>query len=153
MIPFQRVLDEHRDAVWRLCVATAGRDDADDAFQETWASALRAYPALGRGANVRAWLLTIAHRKAIDTHRSRARRPVAVGAAGEELAAPPAADAPDDDLWAAVRALPDGQRAAVALRFAADLSHAEAAAVLGITEAAARRRVADALKTLRGALA
>jgi DNA-directed RNA polymerase specialized sigma24 family protein len=148
VIPFQRVLDDHRDAVWRLCVATAGRNDADDAFQETWMSALRAYPRLAPGSNVRAWLLTIAHRKAIDTHRARARRPVVVGAVPDVPGPAPADEG--DDVWAAVRELPQGQRAALTLRYAADLTHAETAELLGITTEAVRRRVADGLNALRG---
>jgi RNA polymerase sigma factor (sigma-70 family) len=75
MIPFQQVLDAHRDLVWRVCAAAAGRPDADDCFQETWLAALRAYPRLEPGANVQAWLVTIAHRKAIDAHRARAAVP------------------------------------------------------------------------------
>jgi RNA polymerase sigma factor (sigma-70 family) len=108
VIPFQQVLDAHRDAVWRVCVAVAGRDEAEDAFQETWLAALRAYPRLEPGANVRAWLLTIAQRKAIDVHRGRARRPLVSDRLPEPQAAPPAE--PDDALWAAVRELPPTAR-------------------------------------------
>lgn len=146
--PFQQLLDAHRDAVWRLCLASVGPDEADDAFQETWIAVLRALPSLRDTANVRGWLLTIAHRKALDEHRARRRRPVAVGAAGDEHpAAEPAVR--DDELWAAVRALPQGQRAAVTLRYAGDLRPGEVARVLGISEEAARRRVADGLARLR----
>ena len=147
MLPFQQVLDAHRDRVWRVCVATAGRDDAEDAFQEAWLSALRAYPRLSAGANVEAWLVTIAHRKAIDVHRTRARRAIPVGDVPERAAADP--PAPDDELWAAVRALPPGQRAAVTLRYAGDLRPAEVAAALRISPEAARRRIADGLQSLR----
>src|SRR5437016_10982375 len=120
--PFQRFLDEHADAMWRLCAASVGREEADDAFQEACLAALRAYPRLRAGSNLRAWALTIAHRKAIDVHRARARRPVAVGAVDEDersTAPPPAA--PEEALWDAVRALPPGQRAALTLRYAGDL--------------------------------
>jgi RNA polymerase sigma factor (sigma-70 family) len=147
MTPFQRILDEHRDAVWRVCVAVAGRGDAEDAFQETWLSALRAYPRLDDDANVRAWLITIAQRKAIDVHRGRARRPVVAGDLPEQPA--PAPPERDDELWAAVRALPDGQRAAVTLRYAGDLRPLEVAQALGISPEAARRRIADGLTSLR----
>ena len=86
--PFQRFLDAHRGPVWRLLVATVGPDDAEDCFQETFMAALRAYPGLREDSNLRAWVLTIAHRKAMDVHRARARRPLPVadpepaGAAG-----------------------------------------------------------------------
>jgi RNA polymerase sigma factor (sigma-70 family) len=147
VIPFQQVLDAHRDVVWRVCVAVTGHDEAEDAFQETWLSALRAYPRLDHGANVRAWLITIAHRKAIDVHRARARRPVAAGDLPDAPA--PAAPLPDDGLWDAVRALPPGQRAAITLRYAGDLRPMEVAQALGISDEAARRRIADGLKSLR----
>jgi RNA polymerase sigma factor (sigma-70 family) len=150
--PFQRLLDQHRHTVWRFLVASAGRDEADDCFQETFLAALRAYPRLPVGADHRAWLLTIAHRKAIDAHRAGARRPRPV--AGEELAdtpapAPAPAGNPDDDLWKAVRALPHKQRTAVVLRYVGDLKHAETARVLGTTEAAARRNLHEAMTKLR----
>jgi RNA polymerase sigma factor (sigma-70 family) len=145
--PFQHVLTAHREVVWRVCVAVAGRDDADDAFQETWLSALRAYPRLDSDANVRAWLVTIAQRKAIDVHRGRRRRPVVAGDLPDAPA--PERPEPDDGLWAAVRALPPGQRAAVTLRYAGDLRPVEVAQALGISNEAARRRIADGLKSLR----
>ena len=146
--PFQRFLDEHADAMWRLCVASVGPHDADDAFQEACISALRAYPRLRAGSNLRAWALTVAHRKALDVHRSRSRSPVAVGVAGEDRPAPPPAEG-DEELWAAVRALPDGQRAALTLRYAGDLQPSEVAAALRISPEAARRRIADGLARLR----
>src|SRR5262249_58954500 len=72
--PFQRFLDSHRDAVWRFLVASVGPAEAEDCFQETFIAALRAYPRLRPDSNLRAWVLTIAHRKALDAHRARARR-------------------------------------------------------------------------------
>lgn len=147
--PFQRVLDRHADEVLRFLVASLGRHDADDAFQETFLSAMRAYPKLRRGSDVRAWLLTIAHRKAIDVHRGRTRRPVPVAEVGERVAGGAGPDIPDDEQWTRVRSLPARQRAVLTLRYAADLSHAEIARVLGCTEAASRRAAADGLATLR----
>jgi len=147
--PFQRLLDEHAVDVQRFLVAAAGPDDADDCFQETFASALRAYPRLRRNSNVRAWLLTIAQRKALDAHRSRARRAVPVGTAGPELAAPPERAVGEPALWALVRELPGRQRSAVTLRFVADLPHREIAEAIGCSEAAARRSLHEGLKKLR----
>jgi RNA polymerase sigma factor (sigma-70 family) len=72
--PFQRFLDEHRDVVWRFLVSSVGPVDAEDCFQETFIAALRAYPRLRVDSNLRAWVLTIAHRKSLDAHRARARR-------------------------------------------------------------------------------
>lgn len=153
--PFQRFLDAHRDDVLRFLVAAVGRQDADDAFQETFLSALRAYPRLRADSNLRGWVLTIAHRKALDVHRARRRGPVPVGDVGERspAAATPSAAEPAVDGWERVRGLPPRQREVLTLRYAADLTHAEIGLALGCSEAAARRAAADGLKTLREELA
>jgi RNA polymerase sigma factor (sigma-70 family) len=145
--PFQRLLDDHSPTVLRFLVASVGPVDADDCFQETVISALRAYPKLRHSDNLRGWLLTIAHRKALDVHRSRARRAVPVEDPDPGHTVP---DAPRDDaLWTAVHDLPPKQRGAVLLRFVGDLSHREIAAALGSSEEAARRALADGLANLR----
>ena len=149
--PFQRFLDEHREAVLGFLRAMVGPDDADDCFQETFIAALRAYDRMD-GRHPRAWVMTIARRKAIDHHRARARRPEPRSDLPEQAAPPPAAGGVGDldgEVWAAVAGLSDAQRAAVALRYAADLPYREIGAALGCSEAAARRRVADALAALR----
>jgi RNA polymerase sigma factor (sigma-70 family) len=147
VIPFQRFLDEHREPVFRFLVASVGRDAADDCFQETFLSAMKAYPKLRTGSNHRAWIMTIAHRKALDHHRARARNAVPVPDVPEVAVhdAPPR----DDTTWTRVRDLPPKQRAALLLRYAADLSHAEVAAALGCSEEAARRSAHEGLKKLR----
>lgn len=147
--PFQRVLDRHADEVLRFLVASLGRHDADDAFQETFLSAMRAYSKLRGDSDVRAWLLTIAHRKAIDVHRGRGRRPVPIAELAGHAPADTGPGLPDDEHWARVRRLPARQRAVLTLRYAADLTHAEIARVLGCSEAASRRAAADGLATLR----
>jgi RNA polymerase sigma factor (sigma-70 family) len=148
--PFQVFLDENREAVWRFLVSTVGPVEAEDCFQETFISALRAYPRLREGSNMRAWVLTIAHRKAIDSHRGRARRALPVADVGEldarALASP---QPPDGELWQAVRELPSRQRSAVVLRYAADLAHREIAAAMGCSEEAARRSLHEGLRKLR----
>lgn len=145
--PFQRFLDAHRDEVYRFLVSAVGPHEAEDCFQETFLAALRGYPELKEAGNLRGWILTIAHRKALDAHRSRSRRavPVAVVPDGSGPQPPDR----DDDLWEAVRRLPTKQRAAVLLRYAADLPYREVARAAGGTEEAARRNVSDGLKTLR----
>lgn len=133
-----------------------GRTDADDAFQETFLAALRAYPGLKDARNLRGWLLTIAHRKAIDLHRARGRRPLPVAeveTVAEEREAPCEGPRLDDGLWDAVAALPPKQRAAVTLRFGSDLPHAEIAAALGCSPEAARRSLHEGLEKLRKELA
>jgi len=150
--PFQRFLDEQREPVYRFLIAAVGRDAADDCFQETFIAAMNAYPRLRPDSNLRAWVLTIAGRKATDHHRARARHPVPVA---EPEPSPAAAGSPDDlaldddALWAAVRALPPKQRAAITLRYAGDLSHRQVAEALGCSEDAARRSAHEGLKRLR----
>jgi RNA polymerase sigma factor (sigma-70 family) len=155
--PFQRFLDAHAEDVLRYLVASLGRHDADDAFQDTFLSALRAYPRLPPGSNLRGWVLTIAHRKAIDVHRARGRNPVPVAEIGDGAQpTPPRAPLPptgEGDHWERVRALPARQREVLTLRYAADLTHAEIATALGCTEEAARRAAADGLKHLRKEIA
>ena len=145
--PFQRFLDAHRDDVWRFLVASVGRDAADDCFQETFLAAMRAYPRM-RPDNPRAWVLTIAHRKALDHFRARKRRAVPVGDL-PEVPAPEDQQIRDDEVWQRVHALPAKQRAAVLLRFAGDLTHSEVASVMGVSEEAARRNTFEGLRKLR----
>jgi RNA polymerase sigma factor (sigma-70 family) len=147
VIPFQRFLDEHREPVFRFLVASVGRDGADDCFQETFLSALKAYPKLRADSNHRAWVMTIAHRKAMDHHRARARNPVPVQDVPEVASYD--ATPRDDATWARVHELPPKQRAAVLLRYAGDLTHAQVALALDCSEEAARRSAHEGLKTLR----
>lgn len=147
--PFQKLLDEHRVDVYRFCVVSAGPGEADDCFQETWIAAMRAYPKLRRADNLRAWLFRIAQNKAIDLHRSRARRPVAVGAAAEAAVAEDGAADDEPELWAAVRALPPKQRTAVFCRTVLGMPYPELARLLESSEEAARRNVFEGLEKLR----
>lgn len=154
--PFQALLDEHAADVMAVLRGAVGRSDAEDCFQDTFLAALRAYPKLSDTSNLRGWLLTIAHRKAIDHHRANGRRPRPI--ADPEAKARSAAEAEDgivldSGIWALVGALPPKQRAAVALRYACDLPHAEIAAALGCTPEAARRSLHEGIKRLRKELA
>jgi len=146
--PFERVIEEHGQAVLRFCAAQAGPQRAEDVFQETMLAALRAYDDVRDAAAVRSWLFAIAARKAVDTHRRRAREPEPVADLD-----PPADEGEiavrDGALWRRVRRLPDKQREAVALRYVADLSHREIAEVMRTSEAAARRNVFEGLEQLR----
>ena len=147
--PFVAVVRRHGPTVLRVCRAVVGPDAADDAWSETFLSALRAYPELPPGSNVEAWLVRIAQRKAVDQLRAAARRavpvaeppdvPTALGLPGED----------DGELWTALAALPDKQRAAVAYHHLAGLPYAEIAALVGGTPEAARRAAADGVAALR----
>jgi RNA polymerase sigma factor (sigma-70 family) len=135
--------------VYRFVRAIVGHDDADDAYQEAWIAALRAYPRLRDASNLRGWVFTVAHRKALDRLRARRRQPVPVESVPELAASDDPPALPEDGLWQRVRELPDKQRTAIALRFVADAAYAEVAAVMGTSEEAARRNVHEGLKRLR----
>jgi RNA polymerase sigma factor (sigma-70 family) len=145
--PFQSLLDSHGRDIHRFLVATVGHIDADDCYQETWLSALRAYPRLRSTENLRGWIFTVAHRKALDHLRRRAKRPVPVPEVREQAVASDQDGRPE--VWERVRGLPPKQRAAIALRFVADATHAEIGEMMEISEDAARRNVHEGLKRLR----
>jgi RNA polymerase sigma factor (sigma-70 family) len=149
--PFEQVVAEHGPMVLRVCRAVLGPADAEDAWSETFLAALKAYPELPADANVQAWLVTIAHRKAIDVTRAQARRPVPVGEVPDRPGRPGAWNTEewDDDLWDALAKLPDKQRAAVAYHYLAGLPYREIAEITGGSTDAARRAAADGVKALR----
>lgn len=145
--PFEKVVSDHGPTVLRVCRAVLGPVDADDAWSETFLSAMRAYPQLPADANVEAWLVTIAHRKAIDVTRTRTRAAIPT----DTLPETPGTQRPerDDDLADALAALPNKQRHAVAYHYLAGLPYTEVAVILGGTATAARRAAADGIAALR----
>jgi RNA polymerase sigma factor (sigma-70 family) len=146
--PFEDVIELHGPAVLRFCVAQTGSERGEDVFQETMLAALRAYDEVRDPAAIGSWLFSIAARKAVDSHRGRARAPEPVA----DLEPPPIDDGPvlrDDGIWQLVRSLPGKQRTAVTLRYLADLSHREIAEVMETSEDAARRNVFEGLRRLR----
>ncbi|WP_099022806.1 RNA polymerase sigma factor [Mycolicibacterium palauense] len=149
MRPFEEVVADHGATVLRVCRAVVGPDDAEDAWAETFLSALRAYPDLPADANVEAWLVTIAHRRALDAGRARSRRPAPTAELPERAAARSDPAERDPDLWSALARLPDKQRRALAYHHIAGLPFTDIAALLGNSPDAARRAAADGLKKLR----
>jgi RNA polymerase sigma factor (sigma-70 family) len=147
--PFEKVVAQHGDTVLRVCRVLLGVHDAEDAWSETFLAALRAYPDLPESANTQAWLVTIAHRKAIDVLRARKRQPAPVEEVPETPTALGVPGTQDAELWQAVAALPAKQRQAVAYHYVADLPYAEIAEILGGTTDAARRAAADGIRNLR----
>jgi RNA polymerase sigma factor (sigma-70 family) len=150
--PFQAFLEEHLDPVRSFLRGMVGPHDAEDCLQETFLAALRAYPR-AHAKNLRAWVFTIARRKAIDHHRTRSggAQPVADvealadrrGTASEPDPAAMGVSPRHSAIWAAVAELPPGQRAAVVLRYR------EVGEALGTSEEGARRNVHEGLKKLR----
>jgi RNA polymerase sigma factor (sigma-70 family) len=147
--PFQALMDSNRDDVWRFLAAVAGPQEADDCFQDTFLAALRAYPKLNDASNLKGWLMTIAYRKAVDSHRKR-NGVVPTDAVPER--AEKADEVVDHELWGAVRSLPPMQRAAVAYRYVNDLAYKDIAMALSCTEESARQNVRHGLRRLREVL-
>ena len=147
--PFSEFLDEHRNTVYRFCVAAVGPDAADDCFQDTFLAALRAYPKLTDASRLDRWVLRIASRKAIDHHRSAGRRAIPSDDVPERPAPPSGEPGFDGDLRAAVESLPTKQRLAVLHRHVLDRSYADVAEILGTTEETARANVYQGVKRLR----
>ncbi|WP_372698198.1 RNA polymerase sigma factor [Arthrobacter sp. JSM 101049] len=161
---FETVVERHGTTVLRVCRAVLGAGaDADDAWSETFLAALKAWPGIDPDTNLQAWLVTVAHRKALDITRARARHPVPAGQAGDP-GWPPGTTAErgtagtsprgipgegEPDLWAAVALLPERQRLAIAYHYLGGLPHARTAELIGGTPEAVRRAAADGLKTLR----
>ncbi|TGD84536.1 RNA polymerase sigma factor [Mycolicibacterium sp. CH28] len=145
--PFETVVTDHGPTVLRVCRAIVGPIDADDAWSDTFLAAMKAYQDLPADANVEAWLVTIAHRKAIDITRARSRHAIPTATMPETPTAP--APERDDDLVDALKLLPDKQKHVVAYRYLAGLPYAEVAAIVGGSTDAARRAAADGIAALR----
>lgn len=150
--PFEKVVVEHGPTVMRVVRALLGPTDAADAWSATFLSALEAYPRLRPGSNVRGWLVTIAHHKAVDQIRANGRAPTPTGNLPEPAAGPAPGsqgEAYEPGLWAALGALGYKQRAAIAYHHIAGLPYAEVGVLIDSSEVAARRAAADGLANLR----
>jgi RNA polymerase sigma factor (sigma-70 family) len=141
--PFERFYAETREEIWRYLVRLLGREAAEDAFQETFLRALRAYPRLEHGHHLRAWAYTIATRVAVDERRRR----TPAGTIPEL----PAEDARPAyaELEHLAGELPAKERAAVVLRYGYDLAYTDIAAALGSSEEAARQAASSGVRRLR----
>jgi RNA polymerase sigma factor (sigma-70 family) len=147
--PFEEVVNRHGTTVLKVCRALLGPVEADDAWSETFLAALRAYPALQPGSNLEAWLVTIAHRKAVDIHRVRGRNPIPTEEMPDPASTTGIPGEGDDELWAAVAKLPFTQRAALVYHYVGGLPYTEIGTILGNSSAAARRAAADGRAALR----
>jgi RNA polymerase sigma factor (sigma-70 family) len=145
--PFETVVCDHGPTVLRVCRAVVGPIDADDAWSDTFLAAMKAYQDLPADANVEAWLVTIAHRKAIDITRARSRHAIPTDTVPETPTVPH--HDRDDDLADALERLPNKQKQALAYHYLAGLPYADVASILGGSTDAARRAAADGIAALR----
>ncbi len=147
--PFDEVVVEHGPAVLRVIRSYLPPADADDAWSDTFLAAMRAYPDLRPGSNVRAWLLTVARNKAIDHIRTRNRAPLPMEEWHEVASTDGIPEPADEDLRVALGSLTPRQRDAVVYHHIGGLPYADVGALLGSDPAAARRSAADGIARLR----
>jgi RNA polymerase sigma factor (sigma-70 family) len=142
--PFELFYEAHKGEVLALLRRRAGRDRADDLFQETFLRALRAYDRLEHGEHLRAWVLTIATNAVVDSaRRDRPTAELSVDPAGEDQR--PAVE----ELAPLTDDLPPKERAAVVLRYGYDLDYDTIGAALGSNEQAARQAASAGVRRLR----
>lgn len=148
--PFERAVEQYGTTVLRVCRAVLGAGaDADDAWSETFLSALKAWPALDEDTNIEAWLVHVAKRKAIDVTRARARQAIPTDDLPESVSTEGIPGTENRDVWTDVAALPERQRLAIGYHYLGRLTHVETAELIGGTPDAVRRAAADGLKSLR----
>lgn len=146
--PFDQVVSCHGTMVLRVCRAVLNAVDADDAWSDTFISALKAYPDLPEGANIEAWLVTIAYHKSIDILRRAGRQATPVSDFPNQLS-DDQANRRDLDLVHSLASLPRKQRFAIAYHYLAGFSYEDVAAIIGGNAQAARRAAADGIANLR----
>ncbi len=155
---FAALAERHYDRVyalaWRWCGARA---EAQDIAQDAMVKMAMAMTTFRNDCAFTTWAYRIAYTTAIDHIRARRKIVPLDPAQMAALADGPAADSPEDEmmgqeLWNAVRALPDQQRDAVLLVYAQDMSHGEAAALMGCSEKTVSWHLHEARKRLKNAL-
>jgi RNA polymerase sigma factor (sigma-70 family) len=142
--PFEHFYEQHRDEIFGFLRRRLGPARAEDAFQDTFLRALRAYPRLEHDDHLRAWIYTIAARIVIDEHRRTPPLPAEL----PELTAVDGRPA-YAQLEHLADDLPPTERAAVVLRYGYDLDYAEIGAALGSNAAAARQAASSGIRRLR----
>src|SRR5919205_1223464 len=142
--PFERFYECHKGEVLAFLRRRAGRERADDLFQETFLRALRAYSRLEHADHLRSWVLTIAANAVVDA--ARRERPSA-----ELVGEPAGVDARPafEELAPLTDDLPPKERAAVVLRYGYDLDYDAIGAALGSNEQAARQAASAGVRRLR----
>lgn len=149
-MPFERAVSQHGPTVMRVVCAVLGvGPDADDAWSETFLAAMSAWPDLDADTNLEAWLVRVAHRRAIDIVRKAGRQAVTVENFPESLSRYGVPHQSGVEIWELVAALPERQRLAVALHYLGGLPHAEVAELIGGSSDAVRRAAADGIRNLR----
>jgi RNA polymerase sigma-70 factor (ECF subfamily) len=149
---FRRFWDQTRDRVraYMFC-ACSNASDADDLAQECYLRALRNWDRFDGKGTRQAWLFAIARNTQVDWFRRRGRE-MRLLSSEEATRARTTCEPVDEDveaIWKAVAQLGPEYQEAIHLRFAADLTYAEIAEMLGVPVGTVRSRLHRGLKAVR----
>lgn len=161
-VAFETVYDRIAPAVFGLVLrvlrdSAQSEEVAQEALLEVWRTAGRFDPARGTGL---AWVMTIAHRRAVDrvrSERAAAEREARVASAAPPPAADEVAETVESSLEAErVRHCLDGltgtQRESITLAYYSGLSYPQVASALGVALGTVKTRIRDGLRRLRDCL-
>jgi RNA polymerase sigma-70 factor (ECF subfamily) len=141
----------YRSIVQSLALAAGDLAAAEDATQEAFIELCLRWNRISHYDNPALWVRRVAINKLRKVHRSNARRAIALlRLVSDESMAPPAE--PDTSLLAALRVLPSRQRLATVLYYVEDLTMAEVASAMGISQGAVSQHLNRARSTFRAHL-
>jgi RNA polymerase sigma-70 factor (ECF subfamily) len=152
------LIEAHYGSIYRMAWRLVGtREEAQDVAQDVCVKLASAVRSFRGDAEFSTWLYRVAYNTAIDHIRAREKlrrgeRPDVVVLFQGRVAQSAEAALDGSELWDEVRRLPPQQRDAVILVYAEDLSHAEAAAVMGCSEKTVSWHLHAARKRLRARL-
>ena len=156
---FAHLIERHYDRVYRLAWRWCGnRAEAEDVAQDVCIKLARAIRGWRGDAAFATWLYRIVYTTSADRLRARQRlrlvEPSKMAALVEMRSGPTAEPTAEvhilnSELWDEVRGLPDQQRDAVLLVYGEDLSHAEAAAIMGCSEKTVSWHLNEARRKLK----
>lgn len=149
---FTDYVSARHDHLWRIAYALCGsRDQADDLLQTALTKLYVAWPRVHAVENPDAYVRQILVRANIDESRRPWRRELPV-AEQPDVAAPPSDPDSDDAVMTALRRLPPMQRRCVVLRHWLDLSVADTAAELGVSEGTVKSHTSRGVAKLQSLL-
>jgi RNA polymerase sigma-70 factor (ECF subfamily) len=156
-LAFAQLLDDHYDFIFRTaCKWTGKRSDAEDVAQDVCIKLATAIQSFDGRAAFSSWLYRVTVNMVRDMQRSSSRRDKNVDAFAlvhpEDDPGQQEESATAKELWKAVSALPEKQREAIMLVYAEEMTHADAAEIMGCKEATVSWHIHEAKKTLRGLL-
>ncbi len=150
---FHEIVDDHAPALFRLAYRMVGdAHEAEDVVQETLRSAWQSRTRFECGRSQRAWLASILRRRVVDRWRRKSRTPVTAGEQGIEIAveaADPLAADMTDEMQHALNQLSPDLRESLMLVVVGELTHQEAADMLGVPLGTVLSRVSRARRRLR----